>query len=288
MLSRKATFPSLYLLGSLFFVGYGCGSESETLSGPVAQATEKNAVQMTRTEFHQRLVQVLREGGNPTEIEGVVLGGVCDEAQLDRAFGKPDKVELDTWHWKVSDGTMSIAVESEEISDGKRMLTINGILEYAGSAGRSPIDEQEAPDFDPKLSVEWPGAPTESRSRFSAGTADETTLYTGKHTAFEPATIFSATVHEFTEQSLRKIDSKEMLRDNALQNIKSPDHTLTEIQHQGHPGVEATGRDEAAHFRRVVVLAGRRLYRLEVVSLQPDRLKAEDVTKFFESFRIKD
>jgi hypothetical protein len=52
--------------------------------------------------------------------------------------------------------------------------------------------------------------------------------------------------------------------------------------------VDVTGRDEAAHFRCMVVLAGRRLYQLKVLSFQPDRLKAEDVTKFFDSFQIKD
>jgi len=284
----KTVLVQRLLCGFLCVVAIGCSHESTTPRSSSAQTVTKTAAQMTKAEFHQRLEQLLRDGGKPEEVAGIVVGGVCDAALLERAFGKPNKVDSTGWSWKVSDGTMSIAVESEETSDGKQMLTINGIIEYSGPAGLSPVEEQEAPDFDPRLTVEWPGTLTESRSRFAAGTPEETTIYTAKHRTFGPVTVFSATVHEFTEQSLQKTDSKEMLKDNALQNIKSPDHTLTEIQRQGHPGVEATGRDEAAHFRRVVVLAGRRLYRVEVVSLQPDRLKADDVTRFFDSFQIKD
>lgn len=285
---HKTVLVARLLCGVLCAVGIGCGAASTTHPSSSAQAATKTAAQMTKAEFHQRLEEVLRDGGKPEEVAGIVVDGVCDAALLERAFGKPNKVDSDGWHWTVSDGAMSISVESEGTRDGQRILTINGITESSNSTDATAVEKQAAPDFDPKFTVEWPGPPIESRSRIAAGTPDETTLYTGKHTAFEPITIFNVTVHEFTEQSLQGTDSKEMLQSNALQNIKSPGHTLTEIQRQGHHGMEATGRDDAAHFRRVVVLAERRLYRVEVVSLHPDRLKADDVTKFVDSFQIKD
>ncbi len=36
--------------------------------------------------------------------------------------------------------------------------------------------QQPAPDFDPRLTLEWPGTPEESRQRINAGQADETTI----------------------------------------------------------------------------------------------------------------
>jgi hypothetical protein len=51
---------------------------------------------------------------------------------------------------------------------------------------------------------------------------------------------------------------------------------------------EVTGKVGDTFVRRLNVLAGRRLYALEVVSFKPERLNAEDVTPYFESFAIKE
>ena len=46
----------------------------------------------------------------------------------------------------------------------------------ADSSENTPFTEEDAPDFDPKLTLEWPGTPEESRRRINAGMADETTI----------------------------------------------------------------------------------------------------------------
>ena len=49
-----------------------------------------------------------------------------------------------------------------------------------------------------------------------------------------------------------------------------------------------TAKSGDSFVRRVTVLVGRRLYTVEVGSFKQERLNAEDVTKFFESFAVKD
>jgi hypothetical protein len=185
------------------------------------------------------------------------------------------------WNGKtIGDPAVAAAVRDVEQSEWFRRLIV---MPKEGADV-----EQEAPDFDPRLILAWPGSPTESRRRLAEGTPEETTFYTGMLTLTGPVTTFSATVHEFTEQSLQGTDSQQMLKDNALGSDAGPNHTMTEIQRQGHPGFEFTGRSGAAYVRRIVVLSGRRLYRLEVLSTGQDRFQADDVIKFFDSFMIKE
>ena len=53
-------------------------------------------------------------------------------------------------------------------------------------------------------------------------------------------------------------------------------------------GFDVTAKDDGGFFRRVNILAGTKIYSVQVVSLKQERLNAEDVVKFFESFAIKE
>ena len=83
----------------------------------------------------------------------------------------------------------------------------------SADAGLPGSVAEDAPDFDPKLTLTWPGTPEESRRRINAGMADETTIYhaTLLQSGPGPVTIFEASVYQFTEKDLLGSDPKEML-----------------------------------------------------------------------------
>ena len=83
----------------------------------------------------------------------------------------------------------------------------------ADSSENTPFTEEDAPDFDPKLTLEWPGTPEESRRRINAGMADETTIYSATlfQTETGTVTILGASVYQFIEKDLQGSDPKEML-----------------------------------------------------------------------------
>lgn len=152
----------------------------------------------------------------------------------------------------------------------------------------TPFTEQDAPDFDPKLTLEWPGTPEESRRRSHAGLADETSGYGASITFSQtvPVTRFAAAVTQFTEKTLQGLAPKQMLVDEALGEDK--ELTRKEIEHgpKKYPGLDVTAKSGDSFVRRVVVLARTRIYKIEVLSTKQERLNAEDVAKFFESFAI--
>ena len=146
--------------------------------------------------------------------------------------------------------------------------------------------EEDAPDFDPRLSLKWPGTPEETRRRINAGQPDESTTFRASLIQSDPATIFSATVSHFTEKDRQGIDLNEMLADSALQSDE--ELSRKEIKHgpNKYPGLDVTAKSGTSFVRRIVVLAETRFYQIEVMSTKKERLEAEDITTFFESFAV--
>lgn len=159
----------------------------------------------------------------------------------------------------------------------------------AVSSENTPLTEEEAPDFDPKLTLIWPGPPRESRRRIDAGSAHETTSYSATFSQTGPIIMFEASVSLMSEKDLQDSDPKELL---ASQGTWDEHQELTCKQIEFGPnkylGFEVAGKVGDTFVRRLNVLAGRRLYALEVVSFKQERLNAEDVVKFFESFAVKE
>ena len=153
----------------------------------------------------------------------------------------------------------------------------------------SPTTETEAPNFDPKLTLVWPGTPQESRRRIAAGSADETTIYSATFTQMGPITTFSASVYLLSDRDLQESDPRELL----ARHMTGPeDEELTgqQIEHgpNKYPGYEVTAKSGNLFVRRVNVMAGRRLYSVAVASLKQERLNAEDVARFFGTFAVQD
>lgn len=160
----------------------------------------------------------------------------------------------------------------------------------ADSSENTPFTEEDAPDFDPKLTLEWPGTPEESRRRINAGMADETTIYGA--TLFliaESVTIFGASVYQFSEKDLQSFDPKEMLVGHRTSGGEI-ELTRQQIEHGPNRllGFDVMSKYDGGFRRRVNILVGTRIYTVEVHSLKPERLNAEDVTNFFESFAINE
>lgn len=159
----------------------------------------------------------------------------------------------------------------------------------ADSSENTPFTEEESPDFDPKMTLDWPGAPQESRQRIDAGSAHETTIYRATFSQTGPIVMFEANVSLMSEKDLQASDPKELL---ASQGTWDEHQELISEQIEFGPnkylGFEVTGKVGDTFVRRLNVLAGRRLYALEVVSFKPERLNAEDVTNFFESFAVQE
>jgi hypothetical protein len=159
----------------------------------------------------------------------------------------------------------------------------------ADSTENTPFTEEDAPDFDPKLTLEWPGTPEENRRRINAGLPDETTIYSATFSQTGPVTIFGASVYQFTEQDLQGSDPKEMLASHGTSGNEI-ELTRKQIEHgpNKYLGFDVTAKDDGGFFRRVNIRAGTRIYSVQVVSLKQERLNAEDVAKFFESFAVKE
>ncbi len=157
------------------------------------------------------------------------------------------------------------------------------------SAGKTPFTEEDTPDFDPKLILTWPGKPEESRKRIDAGLDYETTIYNATFSQSDPVTVFGASVYLISEKDLRESDPQEMLAGH-MTSDSDEELTRQKIEHgpNKYPGYDVTAKSGTGFLRRVTVMVGRRLYSVEVLSLNQERLNAEDVAKFFESFAIKD
>lgn len=159
----------------------------------------------------------------------------------------------------------------------------------AASDKTNPPTETEAPNFDPKLTLVWPGTPQESRRRINAGSADEATIYSATFSQMGPITTFSARVDLLSEKDLRDSDPKTLV---ARHMTDAEDEELTgqQIEHgpNKYPGYEMTAKSANLFVRRVNVMAGRRLYSVEVGTVKLERLDADDVAKFFESFAVQD
>lgn len=159
----------------------------------------------------------------------------------------------------------------------------------ADSSENTPFTEEDAPDFDPKLTLAWPGTPEESRKRIDAGLAYETTIYSATLTLSEPVTVFGASVYLISEKDLHESDPQELLAGHMTSDTDE-ELTRQKIEHgpNKYPGYDVTAKSGTGFLRRVTVMFGRMLYSIEVLSLKQERLIAADVVKFFESFAVKE
>jgi hypothetical protein len=142
--------------------------------------------------------------------------------------------------------------------------------------------------FNPGLGLKWPGAPHESIQNLTTE-AGEHKQYTATFTEKRPegVVVFSAFVTEYPVGALRGTDPKELLAAHVLASRK--DETSRQaIAHgpQKHPGLDVATRSGTRVGRRLVVMAGRRLYEVGVSSTNEELMRGSKVKAFFDSFAV--
>ena len=164
----------------------------------------------------------------------------------------------------------------------------NDSTESPSANATSPVDH-EAPEFDPKLKLAWPGTPEESCRRVDAGTDREKTIYSADFKEHQPLTSYIATIYLITNEELRADDPKEWLpRHLSGDEVVELSRRQIEFGPHKYLGFEVYAQDTNLFVRRVNVLAGHRIYSVEVASTKRERLNAVDVKEFFESFAIRE
>ncbi len=114
---------------------------------------------------------------------------------------------------------------------------------------------QGGADFDPKVTVAWPGTPITNCVRLNAGSADEMTIYNADITQTEPVTKFSLQIYQFTGNALEGAAPKETLSERALDDDdEALSHRKIEHGPRKYPAIDVTAKSGDCFARRVFVV----------------------------------
>jgi hypothetical protein len=142
--------------------------------------------------------------------------------------------------------------------------------------------------FQPKLSLKWPGKAFESSEILSTEHGDEkhySALFSNK--GGSGVVTFSAFVIEFPDKAVKGTTPKELLTAYAFAS-KDDETSRKEVEHgpMKYPGLEISTKARGLFGRKLVVLAGSRLYEVSVSSKKEEALKAPEVKAFLESLAL--
>jgi hypothetical protein len=151
-----------------------------------------------------------------------------------------------------------------------------------------PAAQREQLRFQPNLSLKWPGKASESSQILSTEDGDEkhyTALFSKKGTA--GVVIFSAFVIEFPDKALKSTTAKTLLAAYVFSS-KDDETSRKEVEHgpKKYPGLEISTHARGLFGRKLVVMAGSRLYEVSVSSKSEEALKAPEVKTFLESLAL--
>jgi hypothetical protein len=158
-----------------------------------------------------------------------------------------------------------------------------------GQVAGQPAAQEAKLAFKPKLELKWPGKPEESSQVIKDGSFEQKD-YTA-HFVLKRATgniSFWASVAELPIKEMRE-NPKVALAAYVLA-FKKDETSRKEIEHgpKKFPGFEIASRTKFGFDRKVVVIAGQRIYQISVQSRDEDLLKIEEVKAFMKSLAIKD
>jgi hypothetical protein len=169
-------------------------------------------------------------------------------------------------------------------------FTILGGLLAGPLAVAQPPAQREQPNFKPKLDLKWPGKPSENSQILSTGAGEEkhySAIFTDKRPAV--VLVFAAFVIEFPDKALQETSPKELLAAYVFASKKA-ETSRKEVAHgaKKHPGLEITTRSDKHFGRKLIVVAGKRLYEVAVTSKKEELLTAPDVKAFFKSLAVEE
>ncbi len=173
-------------------------------------------------------------------------------------------------------------------------LIVAACVSSGCSKGAPAAPAQAEPAFDPKLILKWPGTPSENRQAIpgEAGFKGYSAMLTDKRAG--GFIIFAANVNEYPEKTLLEEDPKALL-ETYLLAFKENEISRKEVKHgsKQYPGLEINAWSIAASgppliSRRLVVMAGPRMYYISVTGSNKELMNAPEVQAFFDSFDVKD
>ncbi|HVK18552.1 MAG TPA: hypothetical protein VM533_16575 [Fimbriiglobus sp.] len=142
--------------------------------------------------------------------------------------------------------------------------------------------------FDPNLRLKWPGPPSED-SQLLNNEVGEQKHYSATFTDKRPegVVIFSAFVDEYPADAVKQADPEELLTATVFA-FKADEVSQKKFAHgpQKYPGFDILSQSDGKFDRKLVVVAGRRVYHIAVTSTKEEWLKAPEVQAFFDSLSL--
>jgi hypothetical protein len=180
-------------------------------------------------------------------------------------------------------------VRTSPISLQAAFITILSLLAATPAFTQAP-GQAKSLVFDPKFALKWPGKPSESNQVLATDNGPEKhyrAMFADKLT--RGVTLYSASVEEFPEKTLKGTSPNELLV-AYVHAFKKHETSRKEVEHgkKKYPGLEITSRRDKHFGRRLVVMAGSRIYDVSVVGPTEDALKAPTVKAFFDSLAVGD
>ena len=160
--------------------------------------------------------------------------------------------------------------------------------------GGEPSDQPEQLSFNPKLALKWPGKPFESSQVLTTKDGEQkhySAMFADKRP--DGLVLFSAFVEEFPEKALKGTSAKQLLAAYVLA-FRKEETSRKELEHgpKKYPGLDITSQHASPSGirfnRKLVVLAGRRIYCISVDCKDKEFLNRPEVKAFFESLAIAD
>jgi hypothetical protein len=169
-------------------------------------------------------------------------------------------------------------------------LTVAGCWRGGPQAGGIPAAQGGRLTFAPGLRLNWPGSPSEDSQIIPDGAGDQK-YYTATFTDRSPRGIvsYSAYVCEYPPQALAATTPEEMVSAHVFASRKY-ETGRKEVAYgpRTNPGLDITTRSGDLFGRRLVVMAGARLYEVAVTSRSEELLRGSEAEKFFNSFAIEE
>jgi hypothetical protein len=170
------------------------------------------------------------------------------------------------------------------------LLVAVGCSRGAGSPGANPPAQARQLSFNPKLTLKWPGVPTEDSQIMPIETGD-VKHYSALFADKQPTgiIIYGAHVMEYPAKTLEVTSPKELLMAYVFA-FQKDETSRKEIEH-GHDkyaGLEISRHRGDRFDRLLVVMAWPRLYSVEVSSKREELLGSPEVEAFFNSLAIEE
>jgi hypothetical protein len=167
-------------------------------------------------------------------------------------------------------------------------ITAVGIMVVLTSCTGGPATQEKAGSFDPKLTLKWPEKPIESSQVIDTLHGPQK-HYNAMLLNRQDRTLYAAAVLEFPEKALKGSSPKDLVAAYVF-GSKSQETSRKEVEHGKRkcPGLEITTKNEKGLSRKLVVMAGSRIYEVSVTSPTEASLQAPSVKAFLESLAVGD